>query len=640
MTDERELVARAAAAMSAASLNRLAAAIGQIDDPRGQELSGLIMGRKSLSRVDLAMAVAEAYMKLDKPGVAHAVKHVWMDTDDPQRPKPLLKVVDTERDEDGGDIIHVQPVNFANNEQFRILGLYGTQVAFRIAAGQLLYRSREQLSQIRTLNALAPDPNWWVRVNGGEPVTSRAALNIGAALIREADKLGPVDISKVVGRGAVRVDDKVFYHLGDRLVRGADVYQFEQLPQRVWVAEPSVPMAGRASKQERQQLARAVMEYRWKHPDDGRRMLGWIVAALVGGALEWRPHLLFTAPASTGKSWILRNVVQKIMGPLALKIADATPAALARLTAISTLPIIIDEAEPSHAWVPEVLAQMRISSGGEGFRVRADVQTGGVTTQMPRYSALLAGTAAPKLNKADSTRLSRVRLGPRVVNWPKVQRAIRAAVHNADGIRAAIVQDAEWIADTAAKCADFFQAQGDDSRESLTAGALTAGWRWWGVDNREVRNETSSVATDASDALFDVLALRVRAHTGEQEQSLLKMIAEEAASSKHAAVANDLYGVRVCPEGLLVDPKHRGLLKAMERTVWGQVDLRYLLLQLREAQWTSNPRSIGGRRARAVIIPLETLTELGVTVREWQEPGQEPPPQEPPPRQEELPPPY
>ena len=53
-----------------------------------------------------------------------------------------------------------------------------------------------------------------------------------------------------------------------------------------------------------------------RQTDDGRRFLGWMTAAIVGGALEWRPHLLLTAPSTQGKTWMLKNVLEKLMGPL------------------------------------------------------------------------------------------------------------------------------------------------------------------------------------------------------------------------------------------------------------------------------------------------------------------------------------
>ena len=84
-----------------------------------------------------------------------------------------------------------------------------------------------------------------------------------------------------------------------------------------------------------------------------------------------------------------------------------------------------------------------------------------------------------------------------------------------------------------------------DSREAMSSAALTAGWRFWGVDDREVhaQPETSS-RSDASDALLEILALRERGD-GPAERSVLQMLHSE---SLHAILA-DLLGVRRDGEG-------------------------------------------------------------------------------------------
>ena len=153
------------------------------------------------------------------------------------------------------------------------------------------------------------------------------------------------------------------------------------------------------------------MGYRWSTQDDGRRFLGWIVAAIVGGALEWRPHLLLTAPATQGKTWLLKNVLEKLMGSLMSSLSDATPAAVSKLTEHASLPIAIDEAEPSEEWVVELLKTLRAASSDFGSRIRV-AQTGGVSFQQARFCALLAGTVAPALARADDSRLTPVSFGP------------------------------------------------------------------------------------------------------------------------------------------------------------------------------------------------------------------------------------
>ena len=148
-----------------------------------------------------------------------------------------------------------------------------------------------------------------------------------------------------------------------------------------------------------------------------------------------------------------------------------------------------------------------------------------------------------------------------------------------------------------------------DSREAMSSAALTAGWRFWGVDDREVhaQPETSS-RSDASDALLEILALRERA--GEPfERSVLQMLQDV----NHRALLADLLGVRRGAEGLMVAINHPGLANKMAKTKWGSgqpsepFDATGRSGGLRPA-----PRSFGGLKKRAVVIPYETLTAIGV----------------------------
>ena len=328
----------------------------------------------------------------------------------------------------------------------------------------------------------------------------------------------------------------------------------------------------------------------------------WWAARCNGGRI-----CLLTAPAAQGKTWLLTNVLEPIMGNMMTSVSDATPASISRLTAYSSLPVAIDEAEPSDDWVVELLKTLRAASSDFGSRVRATAD-GGVSFQQARFCALLAGTVAPALAKADDSRLSPVGLGPPVDDWPQVRLAIRNAMKHADSVRHRIIRRAGEIVTAADTLTDEMQDLGMDSREAMSSAALTAGWRFWGVDDREVhaQPETSS-RSDASDALLEILALRERA--GEPfERSVLQMLQDV----NHRALLADLLGVRRGAEGLMVAINHPGLANKMAKTKWGRANLRNLLMQLDGAVVTASPRSFGGLKKRAVVIPYETLTAIGV----------------------------
>ena len=279
------------------------------------------------------------------------------------------------------------------------------------------------------------------------------------------------------------------------------------------------------------------------------------------------------------------------------------------MTQYASLPIAIDEAEPSEEWVLELLKTLRAASSDFGSRIRV-APNGGVNFQQARFCALLAGTVAPALGRADDTRLSPVNFGPPVADWPAVRLAISAAMQQADAVRYRIIRRAAEIVAMADRLTNEMQDLGMDSREAMSSAALTAGWRFWGLDTREVHAQPESTGqTDAGDALLEVLALRVRLPSG-NERSVLQLLAEE--NEADAPILADLMGVRRDGQGLMIAAKHRGLARALARSKWGNADLRKLLLQLDMTVLTAHPQRFGGLRERAVRIPQATLAEMGV----------------------------
>ena len=351
------------------------------------------------------------------------------------------------------------------------------------------------------------------------------------------------------------------------------------------------------------------MRYRWRNEMDGKRFLGWMVSAIVGGALEWRPHIQLTAPSGQGKSWLLREVLSVLMGPLLTQIVDASPAALARLTGHASLPFSFDEAEPSAMWVLELLSLMRPASGGEGLRIRVNMQTGGVDTQRPRFSALLSNVSAPHMSRADASRVVTINLGDEVEDWPAVRDIITASMAQAAGVRSRIIRETAAIAGRVSAEAWDMQTGGMDSREALASAALTVGWQWWGIDKSDVYSseEHDRDRQDAADCLMAIMSLTLR-DPGGAGKTLAKAL------TKEGPTVADLFGIRYDGlGGLMVQYGRRGLKEGLKGTPWEKADLRSILMQLQGATQT-NPLRVGLNRMRCVNIPLATLLKAGIEI--------------------------
>ena len=498
------------------------------------------------------------------------------------------------------------------NEHFAILGLADQHIAIRLArAGQIIQRTREQMVQPSTLIALAPEV-WWCSLTGASELGARVSRIAGDAIIRTADALGQIDLSHVYGRGAVRLPDaQVAYHLGDRILHDGHERPIDWEPPGVfWLPMPRIPLSDSADDEAMKELAAALMSYRWRSENDGRRMLGWMVAAIVGGSLRWRPHIALIAPSASGKSWLVDRL-EEIMSGLVIKVADATPAGLARYAAHSSLPIIIDEAEAGSPWVIQIMSELRRASGGDALRLRAASHGDGASMQSVRFAAMLSATTAPRLGQADASRISRIALGRPVDDWLAVERRITTAVTNIGAaFRARIIRDAAEITKAVDVTAKEYMGKGLDSRLAMGSAALTVGWWWWQLGAEEVF--THDLATgrraeaDAVDLLNEILSIRYRDPSGETD--LLTII------SRADDMTGASFGVKRDGQDILIDPNHPGLMRALRRSAYEHTELRSLLLQIDGSTVTKNPLRFGQRKGRAVHIPADTLERLGISV--------------------------
>ena len=504
----------------------------------------------------------------------------------------------------------------ANNKYFRLLGLEGSNPVFRLkAASQILTVNRKEIFTPNQLRSISGGYEaFWSGLKGGEELNNRRASEFGSMLLEAADRLPQMDWSKVYGRGAVRLDGgRIVYHLGDRLLEdGKDDGSLDD-DTVVWTSDSRIELSpDDATDEQCKTIAEAVMRYRWRNPIDGKRFLGWMVSAIVGGALEWRPHIQLTAPSGRGKSWLLREVLSVLMGPLLTQIVDASPAALARLTGHSSLPFSFDEAEPSAMWIKELLLSMRAASGGEGLRVRVNMQTGGVDTQRPRFSALLSNVSSPDMSPADASRMVVISLGDEVEDWAAVEKAIPLAMASASGTRSRIIRDTKTIVEKVKVVSRSLQVSGMDSREALASGALTVGWQWWGIDDKAVYStdlDQDRDRTDATDCLTSIMEIILHTPGG------MGMTLAKALTSEAETVA-DLYGVRYNRiEGLVVAYGHSGLKGGLRGTRWEKANLKPTLLQLEGATLT-NPLRLGRGRPRCVLIPHATLIEARIEIGE------------------------
>ena len=227
------------------------------------------------------------------------------------------------------------------------------------------------------------------------------------------------------------------------------------------------------------------MWYRWLAPVDGRAFLGWMVTSIMGGALPFRPMLWLQAPGSSGKTFLVTDVMARVFGNLFTKSNDATPAGLAGKMQNNSLPFCLDEFEPEKGdeakWTG-ILKVIRECTSGDMERLRGSAGNDMTISSQPRSSVFLASIYRPRLSRADDSRFFTIRFSQqKVAHWIKVRDGIEKAT-SADrmlALRTHIIVNTRAIAMKAREIeSELLEFDANlDTREAMIIAALTAGRR-------------------------------------------------------------------------------------------------------------------------------------------------------------------
>lgn len=228
------------------------------------------------------------------------------------------------------------------------------------------------------------------------------------------------EMDRVRGRGAWRTaEGGLLLHLGDRLLVDGRVLAWGERDGLVYPA--GAPMLGPSETAQSDgpdgpaaALLALLRTWNWRHKEIAPRlMLGWICAAMIGGALAWRPAVWPTGGTGTGKSTLI-TAIKHIFGPQAsLATAQTTAAGLRQVLGFQTIPSLLDELEASEMQpekVQQLVELLRLaSSGAVAFR-------GGQDHTARQFTILTAPMATsimvPPLPSQDRTRIAVLDLAP------------------------------------------------------------------------------------------------------------------------------------------------------------------------------------------------------------------------------------
>ena len=200
----------------------------------------------------------------------------------------------------------------------------------------------------------------------------------------------------VSGEDILEVKDKEIRRIDKPVVDGR-IVEFEEKWLNVEIFQRVFKDA--SLKEVYQELSDYIGKWQWRDPEMVAFVVCFVMLAGFQQAMKWRPWLYFHARPGSGKTLFFENVVQRIYGPLAIRLDKATDYATAQnLNRTGKIPLL-DNFEPNKK-SQKILDMFQAASRGIGTVPRGT--TGDKAKNMQIYHMLWFNSAIPAIDSTAS----------------------------------------------------------------------------------------------------------------------------------------------------------------------------------------------------------------------------------------------
>jgi len=445
--------------------------------------------------------------------------------------------------------------------------------------------------------------------------------------------------SHIRGRGAWLDDGRVVFHAGNTAIVDGATCDLLAVGSRYVYARSErlgVSVGDPLGNADANRLRELIGCFQFANPLDSLFLSGWLVTAMICGAMDWRPHVWLTGAAGSGKTTILSEVIEPLLGDVALNIqGNTTEAGIRQALGHDARPVLFDEAEGDDERgkdrMAQVLALARASSRESGALMLKGSAGGQSMSFRIRSSFLFSSIAVSIDKRADQGRISVLELIPEhlrtVDRFAEAKRLMAETVDRPEWCarwRARCISLAAVVAYNATVFKSAARAKLDEQRNADQVGALLAGAyaltsenridvdaaeRW--VDGRDwafARGDRGD--TDERTLLNRLLEswLQVETYDGPNRaritvaEAIRQVSDENEGRARFAAEALARIGVRVWED--CVDIANSGT-ELRER--FGVVRWADQLRRFRGAQKMESQVLIGAMRKRTTRLPLDII---------------------------------
>ena len=322
------------------------------------------------------------------------------------------------------------------------------------------------------------------------------------------------------GRGAWLDNGRVVFHAGNCVfIDGfkADLLAVQSKYVYARAERLGIAAASPLSNTEANKLRLLLACFQFLNPLDHLLMAGWLVTSAICGALDWRPHIWLTGAAGSGKTTLLSEVVEPLLGDIALHLqGNTTEAGIRQALGCDARPVIFDEAEgegeSGQKRMAEVVALARAASRESGAVMLKGGASGQATSYRIRSSFLFASISVSLDKRADQGRITVLELLPEhlrtVDRFAEAKRLISETVDRpewGEQWRARCISLAAVVAANAVTFKQAARHKVDEARNADQVGALLAG-AYALTSTERITLETATEWVNAQDWSFATAA--------------------------------------------------------------------------------------------------------------------------------------
>ena len=554
-------------------------------------------------------------------------------------------------------------------DYYKILGRHGKKYCIYLKQTKAVVEyTAKDIASKGGLMEIAP-LQYWYDTFGVDEVNKKGEVvrklnwdTVANHIMQESQKAGLYDVQAVRGRGAWKDKDRTVVNVGNSLIvldKNKEPYTIETHAldtKYVYETRPRIDVSLRNPLKDEysSKLIDCCRMVRWSDKRSGDILAGWIFASFVGGVLPMRSHLYIAGAKESGKSWVIKNIVNRIFGDYKLSVGGvSTEAGIRSALGSDSFPVIFDESEAEDQADKDRMQRIfnlaRLAATNEGNNVAKGSVTGEAQLYSVRSSFLFASINPSMTRDADISRTIKITIkdppiGSKATKAEKEQDMKNFLVLE-QTVNKLLTQDycqalftrAVILCDNIMKSVKIVSTQaalvGGSKRFGDQLGMIIAGI--WHLKTSAIIDESSAremieryqaaKSEDMSDyskteildwflqqeISFNIDDYRNVFKVGEVIQILLSSSSDWAVKKKQEAIASKL-----AMQGMLVDAKAKKITVATSKglvicnmfgkSIWGEAGWKDAVLRIPGAERALQKLEFGPiSKSNGIVIPLE-----------------------------------